>query len=37
MTLGTIVGIVVAIVATICLILNDLPCDIDKVVCHIII
>ena len=36
MTLGILVGIVLAIVATICLILNDLPCDIDEVVCHII-
>ena len=36
MTLGIIVGIVVAVVATILLILNDLPCDADDVSNHII-
>lgn len=36
MTLGIIVGIVVAVIATIILILNDLPCGIDEVLYHII-
>lgn len=36
MTLGIIVGIVAVIVATIILILNDLPCGADEVLNHII-